>query len=341
MDQGAVLLRRRQWLALAAGVCVWPAHATWHERRQLFGSPADLLLPEGTPGGVVAEVWQGLAQMNRRWNAWKPGELNTLNQALARGEAATPPAPLRALIQGAAVMERLSMGCFNAGIGGLVGQWGFHADVMRPGARPAPAALAVWTRSPPSLSQLQWRGATVRSTNPGLQLDFGGYAKGVALDWAMARLRRAGVQHALLNLGGNLAAMGDHPGAAGASVVRPWQVGLRDPHGSGLLARVRTRGQEAVVTSGSYERFRLLDGERFTHIIDPATGRPAPELVSVTVLHACAALADAAATALLVVGPLRWRQVAARMGVDQVMVVHADGRQEVSPALQPRLEAPI
>lgn len=334
-----MLLQRRQWLALAAGLCVWPAQAAWHERRQLFGGPADLLVPQGTPQAATDEIWQGLTQMNQRWNAWKPGELVRLNQALAAGHTCTPAPALRALIQGAAVMEHLSLGCFNAGIGGLVGAWGFHADELRPGPQPERAALDRWTKSRPSLGQLQWRGNRVRSLNPRLQLDFGGYAKGVALDWALQRLRRAGVQHALLNLGGNLAAMGGHPDAG--STLRPWQVGLRDPHGPGLLARLQTCGQEAVVTSGSYERFRVLDGERFTHILDPASGRPAPGLVSVTVVHASAALADAAATALLVAGPQRWARVAAHMGVQQVLVVHADGHQVATPALQPRLEAPV
>ena len=85
--------------------------------------------------------------------------------------------------------------------------------------------------------------------------------------------------------GGNLGAMG----ASG------WQIGIRDPFGEGLLASLATQGREAVVTSGSYERFRMLDGERCTHILDPSIAAPAQGLVSVTVLHRSAALADAAA----------------------------------------------
>ena len=77
----------------------------------------------------------------------------------------------------------------------------------------------------------------------------------------------------------------------------------RDPHGPGLAAMLSVQGREAVVTSGRYERWRLADGVRRTHIIDPATGLPAAGLDSVTVLHRDAALADAAATALLVAGP--------------------------------------
>lgn len=325
-------MQRRAWLALAAGVVLLPPAGASVQRRQLFGSPAELLLPAGTPPALAATLWRGLEAMNARWNAWKPGEVSALNQAFAAGRAAPLSPALAGLIQGAAAMERLSLGCFNAGIGGLVGQWGFHADELRPGRRPTAAELAAWQQRPPSLAQVEMRGGQAFSANPALQLDFGGYAKGVALDWALDRLRLAGVGSALLNLGGNLAAMG------AAEAGQPWQVGIRDPHGPGLVAQLAVAGREAVVTSGSYERFRVLDGERCTHILDPRSGAPAPQLVSVTVVHANAALADAAATALLVAGPEGWRRVAERMGVEQVLLIDRHGRQQATPRLAARLQ---
>ena len=329
-----MLLRRRDWIALAASVWLLPAGAVRHEQRRLFGSPVDLLTPVGSASTATAAVWRGLQTMNERWNAWKPGEVTALNQALAQGRSAVVSPALRGLLLGAAAMERLSLGCFNAGIGGLVGQWGFHDDVMRAGAKPAAAELAPWLAAQPSLAQLRMQGHRVHSLNPRLQLDFGGYAKGVALDWALDRLQLAGVPHALLNLGGNLAAMGLPQGPGGQ---RAWRVGVRDPQGPGLAAQLDIQGREAVVTSGSYERFRVLDGERCTHVLDPRRGAPAPDLVSVTVVHRSAALADAAATALLVAGASGWRQVAANMGVEQVLVIDHQGRQQSTPAMASRL----
>jgi FAD:protein FMN transferase len=328
----ALPLHRRAWLALTAGLWLAPACAAGaaHERRFVFGSAADLLVPPGTPSSATAAIWRGLQAMNDRWHAWKPGEVSSLNQALASGRSVRVSPALATLVRGAWAMEQLSMGCFNAGIGGLVGQWGFHDDELRPGRRPTGAELAPWLQAPASLGQLAWRGLDLHSTNPRLQLDFGGYAKGVALDWALDRLRREGVHDALLNLGGNLAAMGELPG-------RPWRVGVRDPQGGGLLARIDVRGREAVVTSGSYERFRVLDGQRATHILDPRRGVPAPTLISVTVVHRDAALADAAATALLVAGPTHWPRVARSMGVDQVLVLDRHGRRQATPRLASRL----
>ena len=330
MDPTCPVLRRREWLMLAAGVLLLPPAEAVHQRQSVFGSPADLLLPPEAGVAAAAAVWQGLQSMNSRWNAWKPGEVLNLNRAFAEGRALRASPALIALIEGARALERRSFGCFNAGIGGLVGRWGFHEDELRPGARPKPEDLRMWLQAGPSLSQIERRGNLLRSRNPSLRLDFGGYAKGVALDWALDRLQGAGVGDGLLNLGGNLAAMG---GAQG----RPWRVAVRDPFGPGVLATLETQGREAVVTSGTYERFRVLDGQAFGHVIDPRSGQASAGLVSVTVVHPSAALADAAATALLVAGPQAWPQVAQGLGVDQVLVVDGHGRRQATPRLAPRL----
>jgi thiamine biosynthesis lipoprotein len=326
---------RRALLAAAAGLVLLPlpTHALQHAQRHLFGSPIDLLLPADAPPAASTDILAGLTDMNARWNAWKPGDLSALNAALRAGRPHRTTPAIAALVHGATPLEAASLGCFNPAIGGLVGTWGFHADELLHGGRaPDAAERARWMRTPPSLAQLEWHGLDVRSRNPSLQLDFGAYAKGVAIDWAFERLRRRhGVRDALLNLGGNLGAMGRIDG-------RAWRVGIRDPHRPGLAATLATEGREAVVTSGGYERWRRLDdGQRATHILDPSLGEPATGLASVTVVHPSAALADAAATALLVAGPDRWRAIAARMGVDQVLVIDRDGRREHTPRLGARL----
>jgi thiamine biosynthesis lipoprotein len=325
---------RRQALALLAGtvVCAPAAAQVRRETHFLFGSPVELLLPPACPQAAVDGVMRGLVAIHRGWNAWKPGEVSTLNQAFREGRSAAVSPALRTLIRQSAWLEARSLGCFNAGIGGLVGAWGFHDDEMRPGPLPRADALARWTASRPSLSQIELRGESVACSNPRLQLDFGGVAKGAAIDAALDRLTTQGIDTALLNLGGNLAAMGAPEGRRG------WTVGIRDPAEPGLLATLHTEGREAIVTSGSYERYRVLDGQRCTHILDPRRGTPAADIVSVTVVHASATLADAAATALLVAGPARWQRVARRMGVDRVLLVDRDRRISVSPRLAMRVQ---
>jgi FAD:protein FMN transferase len=327
-------ITRRRALAWLGSAWVGPVSAMTmrHEQTRMFGGPLDLLLPTAVADAVVQGLLAGLRQTDRQWNAWKPGELTSVNRAFREQRSETASPALRALISGAARAEALSGGAFNAAIGGLVGTWGFHADVLRPGSRPDHRQLARWRSARPSLAQVHRRGERVWSTNPGVQLDFGGYAKGVALDWAMARLQQQGVHHALLNLGGNLIAMGQ-------ANEQPWRVGIRDPYADSPLATLSTAGCEAVVTSGTYERWREVDGQRVTHIIDPMSAQPVSGLIGVTVVHPNGAWADAAATALLVAGPNGWRQTAAQMGVDQVLVLDHRRRCIATPRLAARLRS--
>ena len=336
------LMPARRWaLSALAGAFLWPGTGAsetppLREAGHLFGSPMEVMLRSEREGHVagglaMAEVMTGLERLHREWNAWKPGELGRLNQSLREGISQRVAPELLALIRLARTLEIQSSGLFNAGIGGMVDAWGFHDDVMRPGSRPDALLLERWRRRAPSLTQLLVDGDRVHARNRELQLDFGGIAKGWAIDRALDHLGQRGHPNAVVNLGGNLATQG----RAGQ---RPWQIGIRDPLGGGVMARVATSGREAVVTSGSYERFRVIDGERMSHIIDPRNAAPAQGLLSVTVLHPSATLADAAATALLVAGPRHWPFVASRLRVRQVLAIEPDGQGALTAALAGRLQ---
>lgn len=297
--------------------------------QRLFGSACRLLAPRGA--ACAPERWARLRWLDAQWNAWKPGRLHTLNADLRAGAWTPAPADLAGLLRTARRVEQLSAGLFNAGLGALVGAWGFHADRLDERPAPPEAWLRRWRSAPPSLAQLEWRDGRLRSHHPALQIDLGGIAKGWAIDEALDTLQAQGVDDVLLDLGGNLAATGH--GAHG-----PWRIGIRDPFGTGLFARLQTAGREAVVTSGTYERWRrLAEGGVATHVLDPAGARPAQALASVTVVHPSATWADAAATALLAAGPARWQPLAARLGLGQVLVIQSDGRAMAHERLARRL----
>lgn len=98
------------------------------------------------------------------------------------------------------------------------------------------------------------------------------------------------------------------------------------------MASVAIDHDESVFTSGDYERYFTYESQRYPHILDPRTGYPATENISVTVIHQQAARADAAATALIVAGSA-WPQIAASMGIDHVMLMRADGQIEMTAAM--------
>lgn len=146
---------------------------------------------------------------------------------------------------------------------------------------------------------------TIRFLRDGVRIDLGGIAKGFAVDEAAQVLRRDAVSDALVDLSGNMAALGN--GRAGDG----WIVGIRDPSGArDYIASFRLLSGEAVATSGDYEQFVDDAGHRYGHILDPRTGWSAHGLTSTTVVAASATLADAWATALFVLGPDHARRVA-------------------------------
>ncbi len=130
----------------------------------------------------------------------------------------------------------------------------------------------------------------------GMEIDLGSVAKGYAGDELAALLKGGGVTSAILDLGGNIQTVGARPDGS------PWRVGIRDPEGDGNLGVVEAVDQ-AVVTSGGYERYFEEDGVRYWHIMDPGTGCPARSgLTSVTVVGDRGAVCDGLSTALFVMG---------------------------------------
>ena len=283
---------------------------------------------------AVGQVFREFDRMHRELHAWKPGELVVLNQAIASGkENIRTTKEITALIRETQRLAAQSEGLFNPAIGKLVGLWSFHRD--KPGGPlPDPEEIARIVRADPRMSDLSLQGDAVTSKNPAVQLDFGGYAKGYALDRAADLLRENGLKNALVNIGGNIMALGDHAG-------RPWRVGVDSPRGRGFLATLELKDGEAIGTSGDYRRYYEIDGKRYAHIIDPRTGYPVSGVQSVTVLvppqAGAGALSDAASKPIFIEGLGGWRNAASRMGISQAMLVDSEGTVHATPEMKARL----
>jgi len=135
----------------------------------------------------------------------------------------------------------------------------------------------------------------------------------------------------VINAGGDLSVIGQHKD-------RAWNIGIRDPRANKILASVEVKNDESVFTSGDYERLYFYRGKRYHHILDPRTGYPTQDARSVTVIHADAGLADAAATALFVAGSKHWQKTAKKMGLKYVMLIDANGDIHITPAMQLRIK---
>ena len=175
----------------------------------------------------------------------------------------------------------------------VVRAWGFTTGEYRiPAADELDALLETVDYSAITLN-----GSSV-SVPDGVQVDLGSAAKGYTGDVLCELLRENGVTSALLNLGGNVQAVGSKPDGT------PWKIAVQHPTDSGSYLGALTLTDKAAITSGGYERyFTGEDGERYWHIIDPATGRPADNgILSVTIVGESGLLCDAMSTALFVMG---------------------------------------
>ncbi len=305
-----------------------------HQQIYVFGTLVDITIDGAErerAEAAISAIDADFQRMHREWHAWKPGPLSAANQAIAAGKSAVIPDSLIPIIEHSRGLETRSEGLFNPAIGGLLQLWGFQADTPPNGPPPSPESIARWVDSGPSMAQVHLDGNAISSSNPAVQLDFGAFAKGYAVDLAIERLQEMGIANAIVNAGGDLRAIGR---AAGQ---RPWRVGVRHPQGKGVLAAIEVSGDEAVFTSGNYERYREHEGVRYMHILDPRSGMPVQGVTTVTVLHENGALADAAATALVVAGVEGWPHIAKRLGLKAAMLVDEEGIVHLTPAMHERL----
>jgi thiamine biosynthesis lipoprotein len=302
----------------------------------VFGTRVELLIAgidEAQARPAAAAVLREFDRLHRTYHAWQPSELSTLNAAIATGKTQTVTPEMAALISEAQRLAAAGDALFDPGIGGLIKLWGFQSDEFK-AVLPDPAALADWRAARPGIADLRVDGLQVSSRNRAVALDFGGYLKGFALDRAAAILKAHGAHNALINIGGNVMALGNKNGER-------WRVGIQHPRQAGPLATVELGDGEAIGTSGDYQRYFELEGQRYCHVLDPRSGAPAMRTQALTVLisarRAAGTLSDVASKPLFIAGPA-WPALAAQLGVDQVLRVDAGGLVQVSAALQRRLQ---
>lgn len=322
-------------LLLALAGCTKPP--LYMQESYVFGTRVEVSIygePVDKARRVTAQVLRDFDEMHHSLHAWEPGTLQRMNGIfqLSPSQAAIAPGMIP-IISDATRYSEQSQGLFNPAIGNLIRLWGFQSDTFK-AKLPDPAKIAELVHANPQMRDIVINGIMFHSTNPAVRLDLGGYAKGYALDVAARYLRSQGVKNALINIGGNILALGQHGD-------RPWRVGIQNPRGPGPIATLDLRDGEAIGTSGDYQRYFEVDGKRYCHIIDPRTGWPAQGVQAVTVLippsdHA-GTLSDVASKPIFISGSAGWRAAAQRMGVADVMFIDAQGHVELTAGMKQRL----
>ncbi|MDP2880665.1 MAG: FAD:protein FMN transferase [Azonexus sp.] len=307
------------------------------QQAYVFGTRVEVLVVSEQPEQgrqAIAAVLREFDRLHRSYHAWQDSELSILNSAIFSGSPSESSPELAEFVREAQALSKQGDYLFDPGIGQLIKLWGFQADEFK-AERPPPDDIKAWLASQPSIADIAIDGQTISSRNRKVALDFGGYLKGVALDRAAAILRAQGINNALINIGGNVMALGSKQG-------KPWRVGIQHPRQPGPLATVTLADGEAIGTSGDYQRFFELEGRRYAHLLDPRSGYPADHTQAVTVLIPAGprsgTLSDATSKPIFIAGPDGWRDMAKKLEIGLVMRVDRDSRIFVTEALRQRLE---
>lgn len=247
---------------------------------------------------VVNEVFDEIDRLEQQMSNYRTdSELSYINRAASRHSVVVEPALFR-LIRDAIRYSSETSGAFDITIGPLMKSWGFF---RQPGRVPDDAEIAqtLKTVGYPHV-KLDATARTLWFDRAGVQLDLGGIGKGFAVDRAAEVLRSSGVARALISSGtSSIYALGAPPDA------RAWTVTLRDPLDVNKGADVIHLKNCSISTSGNYENFFKEEGRVYSHILDPATGRPVEGMLSTAVLALDATESEALSTAFYVMGPER------------------------------------
>ncbi len=315
----------------------------YHSQSYVFGTLVDISIygeSDERARQLADHVLQDFQSLHSRLHAWKPvaknqlSELGELNVAFQKGSQPIVISPdLANILANATALSFKSNGLFNPAIGQLIGSWGFQHDEFKATKIDA-LAIQELVKAKPSMSDIVLKDNTAYSTNKAVKLDLGGYAKGYALDVAAAYLRQQQVKNALINIGGNIIALGKHGD-------EPWRVGIQHPRQPTAIATLNLADGWAIGTSGDYQRYFMLDGKRYCHIIDPRTGYPAEHVQAVTVLvppgENAGVLSDVASKPIFIESAENRSKAAQALGIDHFFVIDEHEKISVSQSMVQKL----
>jgi thiamine biosynthesis lipoprotein len=319
---------RRSFILLFFFVTV-PTHAEWYSDTQdKMGTRVEVRLWHDNP--VIAEqlLSDSMAEFDRIEAAMSTyraeSEISNLNAHGAEGwvEISTE---LFDLIRRALKLSVTTGGAFDITYDSVGDLYDFR-ERIRPTEADIEARLDTIDFR---FVELDTKKSRVRFSRQGVRINLGGIAKGYSVESVIGLLRRAGVEHALASAGGDTRLLGDRGG-------QPWIVGVRDPEQEdGIVTRLGLE-DEAVSTSGDYERFFVEDGIRYHHILNPSTGKSASLVRSATVIGADATLTDGLSTSVFVLGPDEGLKLIETLPGYEALIIDNSFKVLLSSGLDPR-----
>jgi thiamine biosynthesis lipoprotein len=278
---------------------------------------------------ALAQIERQLLVYRKNWHAWEDGDLFRFNQALIDTNTAVVPESLKQLLALSQQYYRQSQHLFNPALGRLINAYGFHGT-----SEPDTKTINLIKTDIPTMLDLKLNQQQAHSSNPHLQLDLGGIAKGYAIGLIADYLTDSGFKHFLINAGGDLY-------FSGAKFGKPWKIGIQNPFEPGAIASVKLTGEHSLFTSGNYQRYYQQAGKIVHHIIDPRTGDPSKHISSATVLSPDPVLSDVAATTLMIDGIGNHRSLAKSLGIKDYLIISEDKKIIITRSLAQKIDITI
>ncbi len=264
--------------------------------RLLMGTLVEITLvgenekTESATQAIIAEM----ERIEKLTSFHKPSELTRVNANAGNG-AIKADGELLKIVAEALRIAQQTQGAFDPTIGAVSRLWQFSGsdEARLPAESEITAALQKvgWDRV-----KVDPKEGTVLLPEKGMALDLGGIVKGYTLNRVADIAKRSGLSGALVNLGGDILALGEK------DTDRPWRVGVEDPRNNRGIVAVTQLKDRMIFTSGDYERYFIKDGQRYHHILDPNTGYPADNLRSATIVGPIGMTLQPLGTAAFVMG---------------------------------------
>ena len=301
--------------------CAKPQSAAltrYSEKKGLMGTivQVDVCLNDEASSRVdaaYAEVWQRMSDISWRMNVYDPNsDVTKVNEVYP--EAVTIGADTHAMLRRSVEYARQTRGAFLISVWPLIKLWRASQESQQP---PAEEVLRETLRQI-NLNQLSLQADNkVARLNRTISVDLGGIAKGYAIDEAARILRRHGFRQFYIDAGGDI-----YVGGLNCRSEK-WRIGIKDPRDRERIIETVAVSDQAVTTSGNYEQFLVIKGERYSHIIDPSTGYPQREVVSATVIAPTAEAADVFSTAMTVLGRERGTELIDQEQPEMASLIYA------------------
>ncbi len=211
-------------------------------------------------------------------------------------------------------VSRITGGLFDISIAPLLELWGFYEHEFK---NPDTVKITLVKRL------IDYRRIKIEKDSiiirEGMKIDLGAIAQGYAADRVAMILKEHDIKSALINIGGEIVGIGQSP------QKRRWRIGIRNPRAEGIIEKVEVENA-ALSTSGDYEKYFIIEDQRYPHIINPKTGFPALNFVSVTIFTDNAAYADAMATAVAIMGPDKGVKFLDSLGIRGIIYYEENGQ---------------